>query len=328
MASPSPPTFVTGVSSAAATITRIPPAILTHEQQALRCYAQGMQFGAVLPHHEIGTDPGAIKAYLAALEDLGVVNLLVYDHVLGADPDRPEGFRGPYDKDVAFHEPLTFFAFAAGVTTTLELVSCVLILPQRQTVLVAKQAAEVAVLSGGRLRLGIGTGWNVVEYVGLNESFGDRGRRQEEQVEVMRRLWTEPSFELHGEFHTIDRAGINPLPPAPIPLWFGGGADIVLDRCARLGDGWVPLGSPNDASRERLDRIRATRSAAGLAMDGFAVQAQAQYAGGDPDRWRTHAERWRDLGATHLAIATHNAGPTDVDGHLARVAEYLQAVRD
>ena len=282
-----------------------------------------MQLGAVLPHNEIGTDPGAITAYLQGLEEMGVTNLLVYDHVLGADPDRPGGFRGAYDKDVAFHEPLTFFAYAAAVTTSLELVSCVMILPQRQTVLVAKQAAEVAVLSGNRLRLGIGTGWNLVEYVGLNESFTDRGRRQAEQVEVMRRLWSEPSFELAGAFHTIDRAGINPRPSAPIPIWFGGAADAAIERCARLGDGWIPLGTPNDSSRERIARIREIRGS----LDGFAIQAQAQYAGGDPDRWRTHAERWRDLGATHLAIATHNAGPTDVDGHLARVAEYRAAVQ-
>ena len=286
-----------------------------------------MQFGAVLPHNEIGTDPGAIVAYLQGLEELGVANLLAYDHVLGADPDRPGGWKGAYDKDVAFHEPLTFFAFAAGVAPTLEFVSCVMILPQRQAVLVAKQAAEVAVLSGDRLRLGIGTGWNTIEYVGLNEVFTNRGRRQAEQVELMRRLWTEDTFDFTGEFHTIEAAGINPRPSAPIPVWFGGSAPALLERCGRLGDGWIPLGSPNDKSREMLETIRVAREAAGLSMDGFAVQAQAQYAGGDPDRWRSHCQRWTDLGATHLAIATHNAGPTDVDGHLARVAEYLDAVR-
>jgi probable F420-dependent oxidoreductase len=286
-----------------------------------------LKFGAVLPHNEIGTDAGAIVHYLQGLEELGVANLLAYDHVLGADPDRPGGFRGAYDKDVAFHEPLTFFAFAAGVAPTLEFVSCVMILPQRQAVLVAKQAAEVAVLSGNRLRLGVGTGWNEIEYVGLNEDFGNRGRRQAEQVELMRRLWTEDTFDFAGEFHTIDKAGINPRPTEPVPVWFGGSAPALLERCGRLGDGFVPLGSPNDASAAMLQTIRAAREAAGGSMDGFAVQAQAQYAGGTADRWRTHCQRWRDLGATHLAIATHNAGPTDADGHLARVAEYLDAVR-
>ena len=299
---------------------------MTHALARPSCYAEAMQFGAVLPHHEIGSDPAAIAAYVRGLEELGVVNLLVYDHVLGADRDRPGGFEGVYDKDVAFHEPLTFLAFVAAITTTLELVTTVLILPQRQTVLVAKQAAEVAVLSGNRLRLGVGVGWNEVEYVGLNESFGDRGRRQAEQVELMRRLWTEDSFTFSGDFHTIDAAGINPRPAAPVPIWFGGSAPAALERCAVLGDGWVPLGSPNEKSAERLATIRSRREAAGRSMDGFAVQAQAQYAGGDPDRWRTHAARWRELGATHLAVATHNAGPTDAAGHLRRIAEYLDAV--
>ncbi len=285
-----------------------------------------MQLGAVLPHTEIGTDPGAIKAYLQGLEELGVTNLLAYDHVLGADPDRPGGFRGAYDKDVAFHEPLTFFAFAAGVTTSLEMVSSVMILPQRQTVLVAKQAAELAILSGDRFRLGVGTGWNKVEYQALNEEFSNRGRRQTEQVELLRRLWSEDAFSFDGEFHTIELASINPRPTQSIPILFGGSAPALLERCARLGDGWLPLGTPNDSSRERIDAIRSQREAFGRPMDGFLIQAQAQYAGGDPDKWRTHAERWRELGATHLAIATHNAGPTDVDGHLARIAEYMTAV--
>lgn len=285
-----------------------------------------MRFGAVLPHHEIGTDPGALRDYLQGLEDLGITHLLVYDHVLGADPDRPGGFKGAYDKDVAFHEPFTFLAFAAAVTQSMELTTAVLILPQRQTALVAKQATEVAALSGGRLRLGIGIGWNTVEYDSLGVDFARRGARQAEQVELLRRLWTEDSLDYQGEFHTIPKASILPRPDEPIPIWFGGSAPALLERCARLGDGWIPLGSPNEQTAERLATIRQHREAAGLSMDGFAVQAQAQYRGGDPDRWRGHAERWRELGATHLAVATHNAGDTDVDGHLTRVREYLAAV--
>lgn len=287
-----------------------------------------MRIGAVLPHDEIGTDPGAIRAYAEGLEGLGVANLLVYDHVLGADRDRPGGFEGVYDKDVAFHEPFVVLGFVAAVTERLELVPAVLILPQRQTALVAKQAAELAVLSGNRLRLGIGTGWNAMEYLALDEPFHNRGRRQEEQVELLRRLWSADTIDFDGEYHTVEHAGINPRPSQPIPLWFGGSAPVVLERCARLGDGWLPLGSPNDSSRQRLDDIRRHRQHAGLSMDGFVVQAQAQYAGGDPDRWRKHAERWRELGATHLSVATHRAGPTDADGHVARVAEYLDAVRE
>lgn len=285
-----------------------------------------MLLGAVLPHHEIGADPGALRAYIQGVEDLGMSHLLAYDHVLGADRSRPGGFDGVYDKDVGFHEPLTFFAFAAGLTRDLEFASTVLILPQRQAVLVAKQAAEVAIVSGNRLRLGIGTGWNKVEYEALNEPFGDRGRRQVEQVEVMRRLWTDDVVTYDGEFHTISAAGINPRPSRSIPVWFGGTAPLVLQRCAELGDGWMPLGGP-DNSRAAIEVIRGRRDALGLSMDGFGIQAQAQYAGGTPERWQSHAAKWRDAGATHLAIATHNAGPTDVDGHLDRIRQYQDAVR-
>ncbi len=287
-----------------------------------------MQIGAVLPHNEIGTDPGAIKAYLQGVEELGMTHLLIYDHVMGADPDRPGGFKGPYDKDVAFHEPFTFFAFAAAVTERLELVTTVLVLPQRQTVLVAKQAAEVALLSNDRLRLGVGTGWNTVEYQALNEEFGNRGKRQEEQVELMRQLWTSDAFSFDGQYHTIEGASINPLPSKPVPVWFGGSAPALLERCGRLGDGWMPLGGANEKSAAQLDQIRAHREAAGKTMDGFGVQAQAQYAGGSPERWQSHASKWKAIGATHLAIATHNAGPTDVDGHLARIVEYRDATAD
>ncbi|HEX7037150.1 MAG TPA: LLM class F420-dependent oxidoreductase [Pseudomonadales bacterium] len=286
-----------------------------------------MEFGAVFPHNEIGTDPGAIRAFAQGVEALGATHLLIYDHVLGADPNRPGGWRGPYDKDVAFHEPFTTFAFLAAVTEKLELVTTVLILPQRQTALVAKQAAEVAILSRDRFRLGVGTGWNQVEYEALNEDFRTRGRRQEEQVELLRRFWTEDTFTFRGEFHTVTAAGINPRPSRPIPIWFGGSAPKLLERCARLGDGWIPLMGPTDAARDAIDTIRRHRESAGRSMTGFGIQAQAQYKGGNPDRWHSHAGKWRQLGATHVAIATHNAGPTTVDGHLKRVEEYLTAVK-
>lgn len=285
-----------------------------------------MELGAVLPHNEIGNDSGAIKAYLQGVEDLGMTHLLVYDHVLGADRNRPGGFEGPYDKDVAFHEPFTFMAFAAAVTSTIELVTTVLVLPQRQTVLVAKQAAEVALLSNNRVRLGVGTGWNQVEYQGLNENFKNRGRRQSEQVELMRRLWSEESLSFDGEFHTIEQASINPRPTKPVPIWFGGSAPALLERCARLGDGFMPVGGANAETAELLADIGRRRAAAGKSMDGFGVQAQAQYAGGNVERWRAHAAKWQEIGATHLAVATHKAGETDVDGHLTRIAEYRDAI--
>lgn len=285
-----------------------------------------MEFGAVFPHNEIGTDPGAIRAYAQGVEAAGATHLLIYDHVLGADPNRPGGWKGPYDKDVAFHEPFTTFAYLAAVTERIELVTTVLILPQRQTALVAKQAAEVAILSGNRLRLGVGTGWNEVEYEALNEDFGSRGARQAEQVRLMRRLWSEDTFTFEGKFHTVTAAGIKPRPTEPVPIWFGGSAPALLRRCAELGDGWIPLMGPGDGARACIDRISELRRADGRSMDGFGIQAQAQYRGGTPERWAAHAGKWRDLGATHVAIATHNAEQTDADGHVARVAAYLAAV--
>lgn len=286
-----------------------------------------MEFGAVFPHNEIGTDPGAIKAYAQGVEALGATHLLIYDHVLGANPDRPGGWQAPYDNATAFHEPFTTFAFIAAVTDKLDMITTILILPQRQTVLAAKQAAEVAVLSNNRFRLGIGTGWNQIEYQGLNENFTNRGKRQAEQVDLMRKLWTEDSLSYNGEFHTIDAASINPRPSEPVPIWFGGDAPALLKRCGELGDGWIPLGGANAKSQACIDQIRGHREAAGRTWDGFGIQAQAQYAGGDPDRWQSHAQKWHAMGCTHLAIATHNAGDTDADGHLARIQEYLDAVR-
>ena len=285
-----------------------------------------MEFGAVIPHHEIGNDPGAIKAYARGAEELGVTHLVIYDHVVGVDRNRPGGFEGPYDSDTAFHEPMVLFGFLAACTTRVELQTTILILPQRQTVLVAKQVAEIAVLSGNRLVLGVGVGWNRVEYDALNEDFSTRGRRQAEQVVLMRRLWTEDVFSFDGEFHHFEHASILPRPTAPVPVMFGGSAPALIERCARLGDGWMPLGTPNDKSRQRIDDLRRIRTEAGLPWDGFEIRAQAQYRGGNPERWREHAAAWRDLGATHLAIATHNASDTDVDGHLARIAEYQSAV--
>jgi probable F420-dependent oxidoreductase len=285
-----------------------------------------MEIGAVLPHNEIGTDAGAIRAYAQGLEALGISHLLIYDHVLGADPDRPGGFRGPYDKDIAFHEPMTTFAFIAAVTSKLEMATTILILPQRQTVLVAKQAAELAILSENRFRMGVGTGGKRGEYTGLNVPFERRGARQAEQVELMRRLWSEDSLDYRGEFHHIDKASINPRPSRSIPVWFGGAAPALLKRCAQLGDGWMPLMGANDAARECIETLKSVREASGLSWEGFGIQAQAQYAGGNPERWRSHAQKWQALGATHMALATHNAGETDVDGHLQRISEYLSAI--
>jgi probable F420-dependent oxidoreductase len=288
-----------------------------------------MEYGIVLPHNEIGNDPGAMKAFAQGAEALGATHLLLYDHVMGADPNRPGGWKNrPYDKDVAFHEPFTTFAFIAAVTSKINMMSAVLILPQRQTVLVAKQAAEVAVLSNGRFRLGVGTGWNTIEYEALNEDFHSRGKRQSEQVDLLRKLWSQDSLTYQGKWHTVTAASINPRPARTIPIWFGGGAPALLKRCGELGDGWIPIVGPTPEAAESLKLIRAHREAAGLSWAGFGVQAQAQFRGGNPERWQGHATKWRDIGATHIAVASQNAGLGSVDAHLQAAASYLSAVRE
>ena len=288
-----------------------------------------MKLGVVFPHDEIGVDPVAIRDYAQGAEELGADHMMIYDHVLGADPNRPGGWDGPYDKDVAFHEPFTVFSYMAAVTSKITFGTCVLVLPQRQTALVAKQAAQLAILSGNRFRMGIGTGWNTVEFEALDVPFARRGARQAEQVELLRRLWTEDCLTFEGEYHTVTRASILPRPTRPVPIWFGGGAPALLERCGRLGDGWVPVGVPNEKSRQAIATIRAAREEAGLSWAGFGIQAQAQTRGGDPDRWKRHHDQWRDLCCTHLAIVTHYVGHgTDVDAHLASAERYFQAVRD
>src|SRR6476619_5354271 len=205
---------------------------------------------------------------------VGFTHLLAYDHVVGADPAVHSGWAGPYDLHTTFHEPLVMFGYLAAVTTTLELVTGVIILPQRQTALVAKQAAEVDLLSGGRLRLGVGLGWNAVEYEALGEDFSNRGRRSEEQVDVMRRLWTEPSVTYEGRYHRLTGAGLAPLPvQRPIPVWFGAASDRAYERAGRLGDGWFPMMEPGpglDYAREQVDRaaLAAGRDPAVLGMAG------------------------------------------------------------
>ncbi len=286
-----------------------------------------MQFGVVFPHNEIGNDPKDIKAFAQGAESLGASHLLIYDHVLGADPERPGGWRGVYNKDTAFHEPMTTLAYLAGVTDTIELVTNILILPQRQTVLVAKQAAQIALLSGDRLRLGVGTGWNKIEYQGLGVPFAARGKRQREQVELMRALWSEDSLSFDGEFHRVDAASINPRPNKTVPVWFGGSAPVVLKRAAELGDGWMPLEGPNERMQAAVAQLKQYRQDAGRSWDDFGIQAQVQWVRGNPEKWLRARDTWTELGASHLAIATHQAEPTDCAGHLARLEEVLKVVQ-
>ncbi len=278
-----------------------------------------MHIGVVFPQTEIGNDPGAIREYAQAVEDLGYHHLLVYDHVLGASTANRLGWRG-YTSETPFHEPFVLFGYLAGLTRQLELVTGVLILPQRQTALVAKQAAEVDVLSGGRLRLGIGVGWNQVEFAGLNEDFRTRGARIEEQVAVLRALWTHPVISFQGRWHQIEEAGINPLPvQRPIPVWFGGHADAMLRRTARLGDGWFPLRAPDDEARTMVERLHAYAREAGRQPDELGIEAWINVKDGTEDVWAAHAAAWGELGATHLCVNTIGAGFRSPQDHIDAV---------
>jgi len=279
-----------------------------------------VRVGVVFPQTEIGADVGAVRAYVQRVEELGYRHVLAYDHVLGADPAVHPGWRGPYDLTTTFHEPFVLFGYIAGVVTSLELVTGIIILPQRQTALVAKQAAEVDLLTRGRFRLGVGLGWNAVEYEALGQDFSTRGRRAEEQVELLRRLWTEPSVTFRGRFDRVTGAGLAPLPvQRPIPVWFGAQSERAYRRVGRLADGWfpqVPPGPKLDQARSVVEQAAAEagRDPAGLGMEGRASWRD------DPDKLAEHAATWRDSGATHLSVNTMGAGLRTVDDHL-RVLE-------
>ena len=285
-----------------------------------------MQLGVVFPQTEIGSDPGAVRDYAQAAEALGYEHLLVFDHVLGADASKREEWNRPYSHVDTFHEPFVLFGYLAGITEKLQMTTGILILPQRQAALVAKQAAAVDVLTGGRLRLGIGVGWNDVEYEALGESFRNRGRRCEEQIELMRALWTQNIVNFEGRYHKVTHAGINPLPvQQPIPVWFGGGADQVVERIGRLGDGWFPQFQPDSAGQERIGQMRELATKAGRDPDNIGIEGRLNYADG-ADAWNRAAEAWAECGATHLSINTMRAGLPNPDAHIKAIEEFKQAV--
>jgi probable F420-dependent oxidoreductase len=277
-----------------------------------------VQIGAVFPQTEVGNDPGAIRAWAQAAEDIGYRHMLAYDHVLGAGLDTRPGWTGPYTSETPFHEVFVLFGYLAAVTRSIELVTGVLILPQRQTALVAKQAAEVDVLSGGRTRLGIGVGWNPVEYEALGERFDDRGVRSEEQVQLLRALWSDKTTTFIGRWHRVDDAGINPLPVRRrIPVWFGGGAEATLRRVGRLGDGWLPQLPPDGRARAMLDRLRGYAREAGRDPADIGIEPRLNLATTPPDGWAEYVTAWRDLGATHVGVNTMGLGHASADDHIA-----------
>lgn len=268
-----------------------------------------MEFGVVFPQIEFPPDPGAVREYAQAVEEAGLAFIDAYDHVLGANPDRPGGWHGPYTFQSSFLEPFVLYGFMAAVTRTLRFATNVIILPQRQTALVAKQAATLDVLSGGRFRLGVGLGWNEVEYIALGENFHNRGRRIEEQIQIMRALWTEPLVNVKGRWHEIPDAGIKPLPvQRPIPIWMGGTAEIALKRAARIADGWMSnFRNPDDAPAA-VDLIRRTLQEMGRDPATFPIEARLVYGEGKADVWVSQIRKWRDLGATHISMNTMGHG--------------------
>ncbi|HZA10750.1 LLM class F420-dependent oxidoreductase [Mycobacterium sp.] len=286
-----------------------------------------MKVGVVFPQTEIGADAGAVRAYGQRVEELGFSHILAYDHVVGADPRVHTNWNGPYDLDTTFHEPLVMFGYLAAVTTALELVTGVIILPQRQAVLVAKQAAEVDVLSGGRLRLGVGIGWNAVEYEALGEDFSTRGKRFEEQIELMRRLWTDTSVTYDGMFHHVTGAGLAPLPvQRPIPVWIGAQSPRAYRRTGRLADGWFPQMQPGPQLDEALELVRRAAVEAGRDPASIAMEGRIS-GGGDADETAEALRRWAEAGATHVSVNTMGAGLRSVDDHLAALAATAQAAQ-
>ena len=285
-----------------------------------------MKIGVVFPQMEIGADPGAVRDFAQAAEDLGYSHIIFWDHVLGADTDFHRDWTGHTRKDM-FHEPMVTFGYLAGLTKTIGFVTGVLVLGQRQTALVAKQAAEVDVLSGGRLRLGIGIGWNHVEYEALGSSFTNRGRRSEEQVELLRALWTQDTVSFDGRWHKVTHAGLNPLPvQRPIPVWFGGSSDAVMRRIARIGDGWFPQITMDAPGRETLSRLRTYIQEAGREPDAVGIEGRINFGDSSPEDWVLQAREWQEAGATHLSVKTMRAGLNSPDAHIDAIRQFKEAV--
>jgi probable F420-dependent oxidoreductase len=287
-----------------------------------------MRWGVVFPQTEIGPDPSAVRAYAQAVQDMGFAHLLVYDHVLGADPTAHAPWPpNAYTCHSLFHEPMVLFGYLAAIAPRLELVTSVIILPQRETALVAKQGAEVDILTGGKFRMGIGIGWNAVEYEALGTNFRNRGRRFEEQIEVLRRLWTEPVLSFDGRYHKITAAGLNPMPvQRPIPLWIGASAEPAIKRAAELADGFFPQRPLEGGWEVTMHKLRGWVAAAGRDFASYGIERRIDIATGTPDDWRAAAEEWQALGATHLSFNTMNGNLGAVDAHIERLRQARAAL--
>jgi probable F420-dependent oxidoreductase len=286
-----------------------------------------MQIGVIYPQVEFGNDPSAIRDYAQTAEGLGYTHILAYEHVLGANPDRPGGLKGPYTYQSPFMEPLLLFTYMAAFTHRIGYATGILVLPQRQTALVAKQTASLDILCGGRFRLGVGIGWNAPEYTALGYNFSNRGRRIEEQIEILRLLWTQPLVNYIGRWHEIPDAGINPLPiQRPIPIWFGGHAEPVVRRAARLGDGWLPNYRTPAEARAPLEFIRRELEAAGRDPKTFGVEVRLPFGDGNPEPWIALIQGWEAVGATHLTLNTMSSGLDSSNAHIKAIEYFAQEV--
>lgn len=286
-----------------------------------------MKLGVVFPQIEIGDDPIAVRDYAQAAESLGFDHLIAFDHVLGANPASRPGWRGAYSHEDMFYEPFVLFGYLAACTQTIELTTAIIILPQRQTALVAKQSSVVDVLSGGRLRLGVGLGWNEMEYDALGENFHNRGKRMDEQVEVMRKLWADPLVTYEGQWHRIEDAGLNPLPVnRDIPLWMGGEAEPVMRRCARLADGWFPRLKTGDDGRAAIEKFHGMVREAGRDPADFGIERWTYMADRAPGQWAEDIAAWDAVGGTHISLYTIRAGYNGPTEHIEAMRRYKEAL--
>jgi probable F420-dependent oxidoreductase len=281
-----------------------------------------MQVGVVYPQNELRGDPDAVRQIGRAAEDLGFAHLMAYDHVLGAvHADRTPALSGPYTEHDPFHDPLVLFAYLAGVTDRIEFATGILILPQRQTALVARQATDVDLLSGGRFRLGVGLGWNQVEYEAMGQDFGSRGARQEEQIGLLRQLFTEPVVDFSGRFDRIDRAALVPKPARPVPIWLGGSGEKAFDRAARLADGFIFFGGGIDHCVDAWESLRARVRDLGRSVEDFGGDYVA-LPGSGLDGLVAEIDAWREAGGTHASVVTMGLGFDSIEAHLG----YLRLV--
>ncbi|MSQ19326.1 MAG: LLM class F420-dependent oxidoreductase [Betaproteobacteria bacterium] len=296
-----------------------------------------MKLGVALPQLAIGGDPLIVKDFAQAAEEIGFQHLSVYDHVLGVNTGVRTDGKSRYNSSITFHDPFVLFGFLAGFTKRITFTTQILILPQRQTVLVAKQAACVDYLSGGRLRLGIGVGWNQPEYAALGENFHDRGARSEEQIALMKALWTDPNVSFKGKWHAVKESGLNPLPvQRPIPIWFGGHVDQTMDRIVRMGDGWILLQYKPDAEgRAAINKLRELAKKAGRAADSVGTDTWVSMANTTPEQWRAEIKAWRDIGVSHVTLNTafdryHHQPILEKSPriHVDAVRRYFDAVHD